>query len=455
MKILAPLREPAVGQVAGVLARHSEQLPAVSPRPMVRQECSFGAGCMHAARRRLLISSRWACPSAARGTRRNLVPHRCNLAQMDTQDKTKADGGARKLGRAGRPELVDPLEDTRLAIENRFGRGSIIRLGSTEKLFVDALSTGSIALDLAIGVGGVPRGRITEIFGPEMSGKTTVCLHVLAEAQRRGGGAAFIDVERTLNPAYAQACGVNVDELLVSQPDTGEEALEITDMLIRSGRVACVVVDSVAALVPRAEFEGEMGDSFVGMQAKLMSQSLRKLAGALSHSNTALVFTNQLREAAGVMFGNPEKTPGGRALKFYASVRLDMRRIETIKSGTDSIGNRVRVKVVKNNLAAPFRLAEFDVMFGEGISREGELLDVGVASGVVSKTGGWFNYGGGRIGKDREQATKFLKADQDVAQRLEAEIRERIATPERPASSIRPGPRPQAPPRAGTPKPGS
>ena len=374
---------------------------------------------------------------------------------MDTQDGTKADGGARKPGRAGRPEPADSLEGTRVAIENRFGRGSIIRLSSTEKLSVSAISTGSIALDMAIGIGGVPRGRITEIFGPESTGKTTVCLHILAEAQRGGGGAAFIDVEHTLDPGYARACGVNLDELLVSQPDTGEDALEVTDMLIRSGHVDCVVVDSVAALMPRQELEGEMGDSFVGMQAKLMSQSLRKLTGALSHSNTALVFTNQLREVAGVMFGNPEKTPGGRALKFYASVRLDIRRIETIRSGTDSIGNRVRVKVVKNNLAAPFRFAEFDVMFGEGISREGGLFDVGVASGVVSKTGGWFTYGDRRIGKNREQATEFLKADQDVAQRLDAEIRGRIATPQRPVSSLRPGRRSQAPPRAGTPKPGS
>jgi recombination protein RecA len=315
-----------------------------------------------------------------------------------------------------------------LAIEKQFGRGSIMKLGSAEKQQVDAIPTGSIALDLAMGVGGVPRGRITEIFGPESSGKTTLCQHVLAEAQKRGGVVAFIDVEHALDPHYARNCGVNVDELLVSQPDTGEQALEITETLIRSGGVDCVVVDSVAALVPRAEIEGEMGDSFVGIQARLMSQALRKLTGAVSRSNTALVFTNQLREKIGVMFGNPETTPGGRALKFYASVRLDIRRIETIKSGTDSIGSRVRVKVVKNKVAAPFRVAEFDVMYGEGISREGGLLDVGVASDVVSKTGAWFTYGDLRLGQGREQAKEFLKGNQDVAQKLETEIRAKVAT---------------------------
>src|SRR5688572_7989001 len=323
-----------------------------------------------------------------------------------------------------------------LSIEKQFGRGSIMKLGSSERQNVEAIPTGSIALDLATGVGGVPRGRITEIFGPESSGKTTLCQHVLAEAQKRGGVVAFIDVEHALDPTYARNCGVNVDELLVSQPDTGEQALEITETLIRSGGVDCVVLDSVAALVPRAEIEGEMGDSFMGIQARLMSQALRKLTGAVSRSNTALIFTNQLREKIGVMFGNPETTPGGRALKFYASVRLDIRRIETIKSGTDSIGSRVRVKVVKNKVAAPFRVAEFDVMYGEGISREGGLLDVGVASDIVSKTGAWFNYGDLRLGQGREQAKEFLKANQDVAQKLETEIRGKVATIEIPVEGI-------------------
>jgi recombination protein RecA len=313
-----------------------------------------------------------------------------------------------------------------LAIEKQFGRGAIMKLGSAEKLQVDSIPTGSIALDLALGVGGIPRGRITEVFGPESSGKTTLCQHVIAEAQRRGGVAAFIDVEHALDPGYARACGVNVDELLVSQPDTGEQALEITETLIRSGGVDCVVVDSVAALVPRAEIEGEMGDSFVGIQARLMSQALRKLTGAVSRSNTALVFTNQLREKIGVMFGNPETTPGGRALKFYASVRLDIRRVETIKSGTDSIGNRVRVKVVKNKVAPPFRVAEFDVMYGEGISREGGLLDVGVAMDVVSKTGAWFNFGETRLGQGREAAKDFLKSNGDISESIEGQIRGRM-----------------------------
>jgi recombination protein RecA len=333
-------------------------------------------------------------------------------------------------------ERTKAVDAAILTIEKQFGRGSIMKLGTHDKQQVDSIPTGSIALDLALGVGGMPRGRITEVFGPESSGKTTLCQHVLAEAQKRGGVVAFIDVEHALDPTYARACGVNVDELLVSQPDTGEQALEITETLIRSGGVDCVVVDSVAALVPRAEIEGEMGDSFVGIQARLMSQALRKLTGAVSRSNTALIFTNQLREKIGVMFGNPETTPGGRALKFYASVRLDIRRIETIKSGTDSIGSRTRVKVVKNKVAAPFRVAEFDVMYGEGISREGGLLDVGVASDIVTKTGAWFNYGDLRLGQGREQAKEFLKANQDVTQRLENEIRGKVATIEVPVEGI-------------------
>ncbi len=314
-----------------------------------------------------------------------------------------------------------------LAIEKQFGAGAIMKLGSAQRQQVDSIPTGSIALDLALGVGGLPRGRITEIFGPESSGKTTVCQHVIAEAQRRGGVAAFIDVEHALDPTYARACGVNVDELLVSQPDTGEQALEITETLIRSGGVDAVVVDSVAALVPRAEIEGEMGDSFVGIQARLMSQALRKLTGVTSRSNTALIFTNQLREKIGVMFGNPETTPGGRALKFYSSVRLEIRRVETIKNGTDSVGNRVRVKVVKNKVAPPFRVAEFDVMYGEGISREGGLLDVGVAMDVVTKTGAWFTYGDTRLGQGREAAKDFLRQNASIGEDIERAIRGRIS----------------------------
>jgi recombination protein RecA len=323
-----------------------------------------------------------------------------------------------------------------LSIEKQFGSGSIMRLGATERQQVDFIPTGSIALDLALGVGGVPRGRITEIFGPESSGKTTVCQHVIAEAQRKGGVAAFIDVEHALDPGYARACGVNVDELLVSQPDTGEQALEITETLIRSGGIDVVVVDSVAALVPRAEIEGEMGDSFVGIQARLMSQALRKLTGAVSRSNTSLVFTNQLREKIGVMFGNPETTPGGRALKFYASVRLDIRRVETIKSGQDSVGNRVRVKVVKNKVAPPFRVAEFDVMYGEGISKEGGLLDVGVAMDVVDKTGAWFTYSETRLGQGREASKDFLKQNAALATEIEGKIRAKVTEVALPVEGI-------------------
>jgi recombination protein RecA len=328
------------------------------------------------------------------------------------------------------------VEAAILAIEKQFGRGSIMRLGSSERQAVDVIPTGSIALDLALGVGGIPRGRITEIFGPESSGKTTLCQHILAEGQRKGGVVAFIDVEHALDPGYARSCGVNVDELLVSQPDTGEDALQITETLIRSGGVDCVVVDSVAALLPKAEIEGEIGDSFVGLQARLMSQALRKLAGAVNRSNTALVFTNQLREKIGVMFGNPEVTPGGRALKFYASVRLDIRRVETIKVGTESVGNRVKVKVVKNKVAAPFRMAEFDIMFGTGISREGGLLDVGVAMSIVTKTGAWFTFGETRLGQGREAAKEFLKSNPEIAAEVDNLIRGKIAEVSLPVEGI-------------------
>jgi len=278
-------------------------------------------------------------------------------------------------------------------------------------------------------VGGVPRGRITEIFGPESSGKTTLCYHIAANAQRAGGIVAFIDAEHALDPSYAKNVGLNVDELLVSQPDTGEQALEIAETLIRSNGVDVVIIDSVAALVPRAEIEGEMGDSFVGLQARLMSQALRKLTGAINRSNTALIFTNQLREKIGVMFGNPETTPGGRALKFYCSVRLDIRRIETLKTGSgDAIGSRTRVKVVKNKVASPFRLAEFDIMYNEGISVEGGLLDVGIAAGILSKTGAWFNYGDIRLGQGRENSRDFLKQNPEIAQKIDDEIRGKVAS---------------------------
>jgi len=307
-------------------------------------------------------------------------------------------------------------------IERQFGKGAIMRLGSDTIQPVAAISTGALALDLALGIGGVPRGRVVEIFGPESSGKTTLALHIIAEAQRNGGIAAFIDAEHALDPVYAKALGVDIDELLISQPDTGEQALEITDMLIRSGSLDVVVIDSVAALVPRAEIEGEMGDAHVGLQARLMSQALRKLAGTISRSNTTAIFINQMREKIGVMFGNPETTPGGRALKFYASTRLDIRRIESIKEGNEIIGNRVRVKVVKNKVAPPFRQAEFDIMFGGGISREGSLLDVAVDYDVVRKSGAWYTYDGDQLGQGRENAKRFLRENPEVAVQLQARV---------------------------------
>jgi recombination protein RecA len=309
-------------------------------------------------------------------------------------------------------------------IEKVFGKGAIMRLGEGAATnSVTVIPTGSIALDMALGVGGIPRGRITEIYGPESSGKTTLAQHVIAEAQKAGGIAAIIDAEHALDPAYASQCGVNVNDLLISQPDTGEQALEITDMLVRSNGVDVVVVDSVAALVPKAEIEGEMGDSFVGLQARLMSQALRKLAGAINKSNTSVIFINQLREKVGVMYGSPEVTPGGRALKFYASVRLDIRRIDSIKVGTDIVGNHVKVKVVKNKVAPPFKIAEFDIIFNEGISKEGGLLDVGLDLGIVDKSGSWLSYNDTRLGQGREAARDFLRRSPDVAGRIEDDIR--------------------------------
>jgi len=309
-------------------------------------------------------------------------------------------------------------------IERQFGKGAIMRLGARGALDeVPVIPTGSIALDVALGIGGIPRGRVTEIFGPESSGKTTLGLHIIAEAQRLGGIAAFVDAEHALDPAYAKNLGVNTDELLISQPDTGEQALEITETLVRSNAVDVIVVDSVAALVPRAELDGDMGDSLPGLQARLMSQALRKLTAAISRSGTSVIFINQIREKIGIMFGSPETTPGGRALKFYASIRLDIRRQEAIKSGTDSIGARTKVKVVKNKLSPPFREAEFDMIYGEGISKEGSVLDLAVEQGLVEKSGTWFTFKNERIGQGRENAKKFLKENPKVLADLEAKVR--------------------------------
>jgi recombination protein RecA len=308
-------------------------------------------------------------------------------------------------------------------IDRQFGKGAIMRLGSEERAPIESISTGSIALDAALGIGGLPRGRIVEIYGPESSGKTTVALHAIANAQKNGGVAAFIDAEHALDPNYAQALGVDIDELLVSQPDTGEQALEIADMLIRSGSVDVVVIDSVAALTPRAEIEGEMGDSHVGLQARLMSQALRKLTGALHNTKTTAIFINQLREKVGVFFGSPEITSGGKALKFYASVRLDIRRIETLKDGQNSVGNRARVKVVKNKLAAPFRQAEFDIMFGQGISREGSLIDLAVEQEIVKKSGAWYTYEGDQLGQGKENSRRYLIENPETANEIEQKLR--------------------------------
>lgn len=314
------------------------------------------------------------------------------------------------------------LEAALANIDKQFGKGAIMRLGSTERPPVEVIPTGSIALDVALGIGGLPRGRIVEIYGPESSGKTTLTLHAIANAQRSGGIAAFIDAEHALDPEYAQKLGVDIDALLVSQPDTGEQALEIADMLIRSGSVDLVVIDSVAALVPRAEIEGDMGDSHVGLQARLMSQALRKITGGLNQTKTTCIFINQLREKVGVFFGSPETTSGGKALKFYASVRLDIRRIQTLKDGTDAVGNRTRVKVVKNKMAPPFKQAEFDILYGVGISREGSLIDFGVEHGLVKKSGAWYTYEGDQLGQGMENSRRFLINNPDIAAEIEEKI---------------------------------
>lgn len=314
------------------------------------------------------------------------------------------------------------LETALAQIDRQFGKGSVMRLGSEDRAPVEVIPTGSIALDVALGVGGLPRGRIIEIYGPESSGKTTLTLHAIANAQRAGGIAAFVDAEHALDPDYAKKLGVDIDSLLVSQPDTGEQALEIADMLVRSGSIDLIVIDSVAALVPRAEIEGEMGDSHVGLQARLMSQALRKLTGGLNQTNTTMIFINQLREKIGVFFGSPETTAGGKALKFYASVRLDIRRIETLKDGTEAVGNRTRVKVVKNKMAPPFKQAEFDILYGVGISREGSLIDYGVDQGIVKKSGAWYTYDGDQLGQGKENARNFLIQNPDIAADIEKKI---------------------------------
>ncbi len=313
-------------------------------------------------------------------------------------------------------------------IEKQFGKGSIMRLGeASAKMTVEVIPTGSLALDLALGVGGVPRGRIIEVYGPESSGKTTVALHIIAEAQKMGGSAAFVDAEHALDPVYAKALGVDIDNLLVAQPDTGEQALEICEALVRSGAIDVIVVDSVAALVPRAEIEGEMGDAHVGLQARLMSQALRKLTGAISKSRTTAVFINQIREKVGVMFGSPETTTGGRALKFYSTIRLEVRRVETLKQGQDMVGNRTRVKVVKNKVAPPFKQADFDIMYGEGISREGSIIDVATDMDIINKSGAWYSYNGDRLGQGRENVKEYLKQNPGVTAEIEQKIRQSLS----------------------------
>jgi recombination protein RecA len=351
---------------------------------------------------------------------------------------TKSNTGV--AGMAVGPDREKALELALAQIDKQFGKGSVMRLGERPVVQTAVIPTSSIALDVALGVGGLPRGRVIEIYGPESSGKTTVALHAVANAQKAGGIAAFIDAEHALDPDYARALGVDTDALLISQPDTGEQALEIVDMLIRSGALDIIVIDSVAALVPRAEIEGEMGDSHVGLQARLMSQALRKITGILSNAGTTAIFINQLREKIGVMFGSPETTTGGRALKFYSSVRLDVRRIESLKDGTDVVGNRTRVKVVKNKVAAPFKQAEFDIMYGKGISREGSLIDVGVEQSIIRKSGAWYTYDGDQLGQGKEKAREFLKENPDVAAEIEKKILEKLGVGQAGAGDAAGGP---------------
>jgi recombination protein RecA len=353
----------------------------------------------------------------------SLASFHSSLAQALSRPPS-GQGRGTKEGNVDRDKMLDV---TLQQIEKQFGKGAVMKLGEHPMgAGIGVIPTGSLALDLALGVGGIPRGRIMEVFGPEGSGKTTVCLHIIAEAQAKGGIAAFIDAEHALDPTYARELGVNIDELLVSQPDSGEQALEIADMLVRSAALDLVVIDSVAALVPRAEIEGEMGDTHVGLQARLMSQAMRKLSGSLSRFDTTAIFINQLREKIGVMFGNPETTPGGRALKFYSSVRLDVRKIENLKDGTEVVGSRTRVKVVKNKVAPPFRQCEFDIMYGKGISKEGSLLDVGVDLEIVKKSGAWFTYEGDQLGQGRENARQFLAEHIDVRDEIERKVREAV-----------------------------
>lgn len=344
----------------------------------------------------------------ARSATKKPTPNASANQQSDNDDRTKA------------------IDNAIAQIDRSYGKGAVMRLGERARTPINVIPTGSTALDIALGIGGLPRGRVVEVYGPESSGKTTVALHAVANAQKTGGVAAFIDAEHALDPEYARKLGVDTDSLLISQPDSGEQALEIADMLLRSGALDIIVIDSVAALVPRAEIDGEMGDSHVGLQARLMSQALRKMTGAINSSGTTAVFINQLREKIGVMFGSPETTTGGKALKFYASVRLDVRRIETLKDGTDMVGNRTRIKVVKNKLAPPFKQAELDIMYGQGISREGSLIDVGVEAGLIRKAGAWYTYEGDQLGQGKENARSFLRDNPDLAEEIEKRVKEQL-----------------------------